>query len=100
MPKIIENKYAEIQDQDNRGIFQAVLRTELSDDASLITTRYVIFIKSDEDKEERYKARYVSGGHLDIMKDYLIHDAQTIKCVSVLIILGVAKIKRLLYKGS
>ena len=59
----------------------------------MITARYVLAIKSDEDKEEQYKARYVAGGHLDIMKDYLVHGVQTIQCVSDRIILVVAKIK-------
>ena len=49
--------------------------------------------KSDENKEERYKARHVAGGHLDIMKDYLVHGEQTNKCISVHIIPVVPKIK-------
>ena len=92
-PKTIEAKYAEIRDLVNKDAFRAVLRTQLPDGENLITARYVFAIKSDEDKEERYKARYVAGGHLDIMKDYLVYDAQTIQCVSVRIILVVAKIK-------
>ena len=55
--------------------------------------RYVLVIKSAEDKEERYKARYVAGGNLDIMKEYLVHCAQTIQSVSIRNILAVAKIK-------
>ena len=51
-PKMIEAKYAEIRDLVNRGTFRAVLRTELPDGANLITARYVLAIKSDEDKEE------------------------------------------------
>ena len=49
--------------------------------------------KLDKDKEERHKVRYVSVGHLDIMKRYLAHGAQTIQCVSVRLIFVVAKIK-------
>ena len=90
---MIEAKYAEIRDMVNRGTFRAVLKTELQYYANLITARYVLAIKSDEYKEERYKARYVAGGHSDIMKDYLVHGAQTIQCKSALIILVVAKIK-------
>ena len=41
--------------------------------ANLITARYVLGIKSKKDKEERYKARRDAGGHLLIMKDYLVH---------------------------
>ena len=57
------------------------------------TARYVLAIKSDEDKEERNSTRYVTGGHKDIIRDYLVHDAQTIQCVSVRIVLVFAKIK-------
>ena len=71
--KMIEAKYAEIRDLIKRGTFRAVLRAELSDSANLITSRYVLAIKSEENKEERNKARYVAGGHLGIMKDYLVH---------------------------
>ena len=72
-PKMIEAKYAEIRDLINRGTFRAILRTELPYGANLIIARCFLAIKSDEDKEERYKARYVAGGNLDIMKDYLVH---------------------------
>ena len=61
LPKAIEDRYAEIQDQVHRGTFLAVLRTELLEDASLKATRYVISIKSNEDNEEQYKERYVDG---------------------------------------
>ena len=57
---MIEVKHAEILNLFYRGTFRVVLRTELPDGANLITTRYVLAIKSDEDKEERYKARHVS----------------------------------------
>ena len=90
---MIKAKYAEIRDLINTVTFRAALRDELSDGANLITVRYVLAIKSDDDKEERYKARYDASGHLSIMKDYLFHGAQTIQCVSVRIIIVVAKIK-------
>ena len=90
---MIEAEYAKIRDLVSRGTFPAVLRIELLDGANLITARYVFSKKSNEDKEERHKARYVTGGYLDIMKDYLVHGAQIIPCVSVHIILVVTKIK-------
>ena len=90
---MIGANYAEIRDLINRGIFRAVLRTELPDGANLIVARFFLAIKSDEDKEERYKERYIFGGRLGIMKDYLAHGEQSIQCVSVRIILVVLKIK-------
>ena len=53
-PKTIEAKYAEIRDLASRGTFRAVFRTELPDDANLITARCVLAVKLYEDKE-RYK---------------------------------------------
>ena len=72
------SKYAEIRDLDNRGTFRAVLKAELPDSVNVITARYVFAIKTDEDKEEWYKARYLAGGYLDIMKGFQVHDAQII----------------------
>ena len=91
LPKMIEAKYAKIHNLISRGTFRAVLRTELPNGANMITARYVLLIKSNEDKEERYKARYIAGGHLDVMKDYLVHGAQTIQCVEVRTILIIAR---------
>ena len=93
-PKTMETKYGELRDLINIATIPAVLKTELPDGANLITARYVLSIKSDKYKEERYKARYVAGGYLDIMKDYLVRVAQTNQCASVRIILVFAKIKR------
>ena len=93
-PRTIYYKYTKIQYQNNGVTFRAVFRAELLDGSSLITERYVIAIKSYEDKEKWYNTRCVTGGHLDIMKDYLVHGAKTIQCVLVHIILVVAKIKR------
>ena len=88
-----EAKLAEVRDLINRGTFRTVLRTELPEGANRMTVRYVLAIKSSEDKEDRYKARYVSEEHPDVMKDFLVHGAQTIQCVSVRMILVIAKIK-------
>ena len=90
-PKIIEIKQKEIRDLISRGTFSEALRTELPDGANMITAGYVLAMKSEGGKEERYKARYVAEGHIDIMKDYLVHGAQKFQCVSVRIILTIAK---------
>ena len=53
----------------------------------MITAKYVPAIKSDEHKEERYEARYVAGGHLGIMKDYVVHGAHMMQYISVRLII-------------
>ena len=69
--KIIEAKYTEVRDLVNKGTFRDVLRAEPLDGVNLITTRYALAVKPNKDKEERYKERYVAGGNLDTMSDYL-----------------------------
>ena len=88
-------KYSEIRDLIKRGRFQAVLRTELPDSANMITARYLLAIKSSEDKEERYKARYAAGRHPGIMQEYLVLCAKIIQSFSVRITLVVANVKGL-----
>ena len=88
----IEAKYVEIRDLLNRSTFRAVLSTELPEGANLTKARYNLAVKSDKNKEERYKARYGTREHLHIMKDYLVHGVQTIQCVLARIILVVARI--------
>ena len=88
---MIEAKYAQIRNPISRVMFQAVLRTGLPDGSNTITARCVLAIKSSGDKEERYKEKYEAGGHLDIMKDYLVHGEQTIQCVYVRILVTIAK---------
>ena len=50
-----EVKYAEIRDLIKRTIFRAVLRTELPDSANLMTERYVLVIKPNEDNKNDIK---------------------------------------------
>ena len=54
---MIEAKYSEIWHVDNRGTFRAVLRTEIPDGATLITAKYVLSIKSDEDKKRTIQGK-------------------------------------------
>ena len=58
---MIEVKYVGIRDLIGRGIFRAVLRTEPLNGSDMIIVGYILSIKSEVDKEERYKVRYVSG---------------------------------------
>ena len=69
---MVEAKYAKIRDPMNRGIFRDALGTELPYDVNLITPRYFFALKSDEDKGERFKARYVVGVHFDTVRKYLM----------------------------
>ena len=72
----------EIRGLISRGTFRALLRAGLPDAVNMISARYELAIKSSKDKEDRYKTRYVASGYLEIMKDRLVHGAQTIQYVS------------------
>ena len=84
---MIEGKYAEIRDLNSRGAIRAGLRAVFTGGENMITVRYVLPIKSGEDRKNRYEARFVAEGHLDIMKDTLVQGSKTIQCVSVCILL-------------
>ena len=82
-PRIIAAKYAEIQNLVKCERLCIVMHHGLLDGAYALTARVFLEIKSNEDKIERFKARYVPGGHLDVLKDFLFHRAQALLSASV-----------------
>ena len=88
-----KSKYAEIQDLVNRSTFRAVLRTELPDGENPGNSKIGQCHKVRRRQRRTIKATYVAGELLGMMKDYLVHGAQTIQHLSVHIILVVANIK-------
>ena len=48
-----------------RGTFSIILREEVPKDANVLPGRFVLAIKSAEDGQVKFKARYVIGGHRD-----------------------------------
>ena len=60
-----------------------MLKEEVPESSYILTARFVLVIKSKNLGEIRFKARYVIGGHKDIMKDCLIHGAQAFQACSV-----------------
>ena len=77
-PKMQKAILAEVRDLLRRGTFKVVLKEELPDGANALTARFVLAIKSTVDGKVKYKARYVMGGHRDRLKNFLVHDAQTV----------------------
>ena len=88
---MIKPSQSKISDLIKRAMFRAVLRTELHGDASIITERYVLAKKSEDDKKEKYEAKYFAEGHLEIMKDTLVRRAQAIQYVPARHILVIEK---------
>ena len=88
--KMREAIEAEVQDLLRRGTFRKMRKRDIPPEANVLTARFVLAIKSDAEGHERYKARYVMGGHRDQLKLYLVHDTQTLQQPSVRVILVIA----------
>ena len=84
---------AEVSNLEERGTFKVMRTSELPDDANLLTARFVMSIKTDAQGIERYKARYVVGGHRDSMKNYLVHGSQTLQKPSCRLLLALASMR-------
>jgi Reverse transcriptase (RNA-dependent DNA polymerase) len=74
-----------------RGTFRLVLREEAGSHPDVIPSRFVLSIKH-ESGEDRLKARFVLGGHLDRDKKAQIHNTTNFKQQSIRIILALASI--------
>ena len=42
------------------------------------------------DREIKFKARYVTGGNIDDLKDYIVHGEQTLQVTSISLILALS----------
>lgn len=58
----------------------------------MLSGRFVVAIKSTEDDEINFKARYVVGGHRDREKNKMVHSATTLQPQSVRLLLTIAAI--------
>ena len=88
--EITSAKKAEISNLHKRGTFKAILREESPDNANVLPGSFVSTIKSTEDGQEKFKARYVIGGHRDKLKQFMVHSSQTLQPTSVRLLLAMA----------
>ena len=68
------------------------LREEIPEDANILPRRFVLAIKSTEDGEVKFKARYIIGCHREKFKVYIVHSSQTLQPASVRLLLALAAI--------
>lgn len=87
-------KKAEIKGLMERETFKVVKTENIPPDATILPGRFVLAIKN-VDGLEKYKARYVIGGHRDSMKDLIVHQSQNIQPSSIRLILALAAINSL-----
>lgn len=78
-----EKKRAEIRALFDRGTFKIILRKDVPPDAKILAGRFIastilLVIKSTENGQTKFKARYVISGHRARMKDMMVHDAATL----------------------
>ena len=88
--RMTEAKKTEIKGSLERGTFKVILREEVPPDGNALPGRFVLTIKSTEDGEENFKARYVIGGHRDRHKAFMVHTSQTLQPASVRLMLSFA----------
>ena len=67
-----------------------MLREEVPSDANVLPGRFVLAIKSSEDGQVMFKARYVIGGHRNRMKDMMVHSATSLQPQSIRLLLALA----------
>lgn len=91
-PGMTQAKKNEIRGLLERGTFRVILREEVPRDANVLPGRFVLAIKSTEDGQVKFKARYVIGGHRDRMKAYMVHNATTLQPQSIRLLLALAAI--------
>eukprot|EP00171_Calliarthron_tuberculosum_P023641 IDg23641t1 len=83
-------KKSEIAGLLSRGTFKVILREEVPPDANVLPGRFVLAIKSTEDGNIKFKARYVIGGHRDRFKHMMVHTASTLQPQSIRLLLALA----------
>ena len=89
---ISQTKRAEIRGLLDRGTFSVILREEVPLDGNVLPGRFVLAIKSTEDGQVKFKARYVIGGHRHRMKALMVHSAATLQPQSIRLLLALAAI--------
>ena len=87
-----EAKKTEIKGLLERGTFKVIFREEVPLDGNVLPGRFIPTIKTTEDREETFKARYVIKGHRDRHKAFKVHTSQTLQPVSVRLMLSFTSI--------
>lgn len=90
LPEMTEAKKTEIRSLLDRGTFKVILKEDIPPDGNVLPGRFVLAIKSTEDGEVKFKARYVIGGHRDRLKNMMVHSVQTLQPSSIRLLLALA----------
>jgi hypothetical protein len=85
-----EAKLKELAGLEARGVFQIISRSDVPQDANVLSTRFVLTVKNPGDKEESCKARLVVRGFQDDLKNFLVHQPNTARAVSLRVLLSLS----------
>ena len=99
-PEMQKAKQKEIDNLVQRGVFEFVKRSDIPKGANVITSRFVLAIKSPMNAEKINKARYCAGGHKDKMKNVMVHHTVTLTPASVRLLCTLAELLNLDIWGS
>ena len=83
-------KKIEIKGLLDRGAFRIMLKEDLPKDANVLPGRFVLAIKSTDDGQVKFKARYVIGGHRDKLKQMMVHSTSTLQPHSIRLLLALS----------
>jgi len=89
-PEMSEAIKKEVHGLFEKGTFKVILREEVPNDGNVLPGRFVLAIKSTEDGEVKYKARFVMGGHRDKQKHLMVHNSATLQPQSIRLLLALA----------
>ena len=67
-----EAKRKEIKGLLDRSTFKIILREDIPPDGNVLPRRFVLAVKSTEDGQVKFKARYVIGGNRDKLKGFMV----------------------------
>lgn len=89
------SKRLEMDGLNIRNVCKFVHKSEVPAYSNVLGGIFVLAVMNIETKNEKAKARYISQGHNDKDKPYMVHDTSTMRASSVRIILSVASVKGL-----
>ena len=82
----------EIEGLIKRKTWKIVCRSEVPDDANILGGRFVLAIKDEGTNREIWKARFIVQGHLDGLKNWLVHNISVIRQHAIKMLVGIAAI--------
>ena len=85
-------KMKEVRDLLQRGAFRITLKEELPDGANVLTTIFLLAIKSNANGAIKCKARYVISGNRDKIKHFMLHGAQKLQVSSSRLLVALASV--------